>query len=46
MTVDKVQNNKALFTIQKMIAEYTECTPTNYQILEVNSGIHNILSID
>ncbi len=46
MTADNVQNKNPLFTIKKMIAEYTECTPTSYQIYEVTGNPHPILSVD
>ena len=42
MTVDNVQNKKPLFTLQKMIAEYTECTPTSYEIINEINDIHHI----
>ena len=46
MTFDNVQNKKPLFTLQKMITEYAECTPTSYQIFEVPGDPHTILSVD
>ncbi len=46
MTADNVQNKKPLFIIKKMIAKYTECTPTSYQIFDETDGPHTILSLD
>jgi hypothetical protein len=43
---DKVQNKKPLFIIQKMIAEYTGCNPTSYEIFDETNNIHTILSLD
>jgi hypothetical protein len=46
VTPDNVQNKKPLFTIKKIIAEYTECNPTSYQIYDATGSPHTILSID
>ena len=46
MTADNVQNKKPLFTIKKMIADYTECNPTNYQIFDEIDNLHPILTLD
>ncbi len=46
MTFDNVQNKKPLFTLQKIIAEYVECTPTGYEIKNEINDPHPILSLD
>ena len=32
--------------LQKIIAEYAECTPTSYQIYDETNNPHTILSLD